>query len=227
MARSQLLRDLLDPGVDLENILFRLKVILSDLNNNYIDTWLQSEIEGYKEEGELPEYRKTEGIVIGTYFINGRTQYTNSNVPLESLISVEDIKVIKTIYIYDSMKSIQEHINRDDDSTFKKIIPTAYCHHISNYSLQIASMKVVASNTFFSGILSSVKSKLVEIIIELEKQFDNIDTHDIRPQLESDKVDSQEVTYTIEKIIYGDVISIGDGNRISKSNVGHEVEGKE
>ncbi|WP_117170582.1 hypothetical protein [Paraliobacillus sediminis] len=227
MARSKLLGDVLDPSVNIENILFRLKVILSDLNNSYIDRWIRGELEGYKEVDELPEYRKTEGVVMGTFFVNNSVKYTNSNVPLEILIDSQKIKGIKTLHFHDSINSIQEHVNRDDNSTFEKIIPTAFCHHISSYSLQIGSMKVKASHTVFSGIISSVKSKLVEIIMELEKQFDNIDDLDISPQLDSHKVDTKEVTYNIEKIIFGDPISIGDGNRIEKSDIGHIVNGKE
>ncbi|WP_269800869.1 AbiTii domain-containing protein [Bacillus sp. SN10] len=53
MARSQLLKDVVSGQASLENILLRLKVILSDLDNDLTMSWIQGELHGYDSGGYI------------------------------------------------------------------------------------------------------------------------------------------------------------------------------
>lgn len=61
MARSQLLKDLVNGQETLENILLRLKVILSDLDNELIMNWIQGELQGFDTKEDIPTYRIKKG----------------------------------------------------------------------------------------------------------------------------------------------------------------------
>lgn len=221
MARSQLLIDVVNERVSIDNILLRLKVILSDLQNESIMSWVNGELQGYSKNEEVPKYRVLKGTALGTYLVNYQTQYTNAPVPLKFLIPDDLIDKLETVYVRDSLSAIQNVLNGENRENYGSIIPTDLCHSISKDEIQIAGMRVSIASTLLDGILSNVKSKLVDIVMELEKQFDNLDELDIKTQIEVSSSKKEKVIYNIEQIIYEGSINIGDKNKIAKSKLGH------
>jgi len=224
MGRSQLLKDAVSGKENIESILLRLKVILSELlselDNENIINWVNGELQGYKDKENIPSYRILQGNITGTYFVNTTVKYTDAPVPLEILISKESIAEIRTEKITDGITAIQNILQGENKGNLAFVVPTAYCHAISKDDLQIAGMRVNISSNQLDGIISCVKSKLVEVIMELEKEFKNLDELDIRNQIE--KIESvNQVIYNIENIIYDESIKVGDKNKINKSMFGH------
>ncbi|GIO57983.1 AbiTii domain-containing protein [Paenibacillus cineris] len=223
MGRSQLLKDLVSGKESIENVLLRLKVILTDLDNQQIMVWVNGELQGYPNVDDLPDYRILHGTAYGTFLVNYRYQYTNTPVPIDSLLSEELVDEILTVPCTDNIKTIEnQYTEVKDNYTYGRIVPTSFCHSISKGELQIASMTVKIAPNLLSEIVATVKSKLVEIVMELEKEYENLDDLDIKTQVESDDSKTQQVVYNIEKIIYGDSVSVemGDKNKISKSKLG-------
>jgi len=221
MARSQLLKDLVGGNVSLENVLLRLKVILSDLGNESILKWINGELQGYDNTSDLPKHRVLKGSPIGTYLVNQRFKYTDSPVPLESLLSLDEVESITTVNVTDSISTVQNILISEKRERFGNIVPTAFCHSISKRNLQIAGMCIEVPSNQIEGIISYVKSKLVEIILELEKQFKNLDELDIKSQVDADSDKKEQVIYNIGQIIYEGSIEIGDKNKIGRSIIGN------
>jgi hypothetical protein len=220
MGRSQLLKDAVSGKESIENILLRLKVILTDLDNENIMNWVNGELEGYKDKEYLPSYRVLKGNITGTYLVNYTTQYTDHPVPLDFLISKEKIEELKVLKTSDGIATIQNILQGGNREGYGSVIPTAYCHAISTDELQIAGMKVKVASNQLDGIVSRVKSKLVEVIMELEKEFDNLDELDIRSQIEENGA-AKQLIYNIENIIYDKSIKVGDKNKMDRSRIGH------
>lgn len=226
MARSELLKDLVTGQKTLENILLRLKVILSDLDNEVIMNWIQGELQGYDLKGDIPAYRIVKGEPMGTFFVNYSTKYTNSQVPLEALIPQERIDQLITIHVKDSINTLQGVIDKGNNVNYGKVVPTALCHSISTEELQIGSMSVKCPSNIISKIVANVKAKLVDVILELEKQYDNLDDLDIKSQVEEDTSKKEHVILNIEQIIYDESIKMGDKNKIKGSRLGHLFGGR-
>ncbi|MCG7377406.1 hypothetical protein MH215_10400 [Paenibacillus sp. ACRSA] len=219
MSRSQLLKDLVSGTITLENILLRLKIILSDLESIAIMEWINGELEGYSEGVELPEYRVLTGVPMGTFIVNGRVQYTKSQVPIESLLTSQQVEDIKTVHLYDSVSTLQAISSSDKEGSYGKQISTYDCHYISKPHLQIASMHVSIPSNLLTGIVFKVKSKLLDVIMELEKRFENLDDLDIKSQIQSDEY-KEQIVNNIGQIIYEGKIEIGDKNKIKGSGIG-------
>ncbi|MGN4406413.1 hypothetical protein ACTFPA_07855 [Bacillus cereus group sp. MYBK59-1] len=226
MARSELLHDVVSGRESLENIFFRLKVILSDLDNQTIMNWIHGELQGYTSDEEIPPYRILKGNPVGTYVINSAAQYTDASVPLENLLSDDLIDQLKTVNISDGIGALQDILNGESRENYALIIPTSYCHAISTRQIQLLGMRMRIGSNQLNGIVSHVKSKLIEVIMELEKEFENLDDLDIKSQVEDDTSKKAQVTYNIEKIIYDGSIQLGDKNKVSKSMLGHLFGGK-
>jgi hypothetical protein len=220
MARSQLLKDAVSGKENIENILLRLKVILSDLDNKNIMNWVNGELEGYKDKESVPSYRILKGSIIGTYLVNFSVKYTDAPVPLDFLIPKEEVEELRTIKITDGIATIQNILQGENRESYGVVIPTAYCYAISKDNLQIAGMRVKVGSNQLNGIVSRVKSKLVEVIMELEKEFENLDELDIRSQMEENE-SVKQVIYNIENIIYDESIKVGDKNKMDRSRIGH------
>lgn len=225
MARSQLLKDLVRGNECIENILLRLKVILSDLDNELIMNWIDGELQGYVKE-DVPSYRILKGELMGTYLLNYQFQYTNAPVPVEHVLDEERVNQLKTINITDSITALQNVLNDKNKENYGKIIPTALCHYMSTEEFQIAGMRTIVASNQLDGIVSKVKSKLVDIVMELEKQFDNLDEMDIKSQVEENQYKKEKVVLNIEQIIYDGSIKLGDKNKFNKSRLGHWLGGK-
>lgn len=223
MTRSQLLKDIVNGKENMESILLRLKVILSDLDSKPITEWVNGELEGYKgKEDVLPEYRVLKGTPMGTYIVNYNFKYTNSHVPLSLLIK-DDEKYdnVITLHVTESFDAIQNMLKKEDGGNISKMIDTGFCHAISTDELQIAGMNIRFGSNQFDDIVSKVKSKLIDIIMELEKQFINLDDLDIGNQVAEDTSKRDNVVVNIQNIIYDESVKIGDKNKISKSRLGH------
>lgn len=220
MARSQLLKDLVGGNVSIENILLRLKVILADLDNELIMNWVNGELQGYKDTNDVPKYRILRGTPIGTYLVNFTFKYTDAQVPLDTLLPQDLIDPLITLELRDSIAALQNILNGEGRDNFAKLIPTSICHGISKGELQIAGMKIRYGSNQLDGVISAVKSKLLEVVMELEKEYDNLDDLDIKSQVEQDSSKREQVIYNIEQIIYEGSIEIGDKNKFSKSKLG-------
>ncbi|WP_010499964.1 hypothetical protein [Paenibacillus elgii] len=169
---------------------------------------------------------KHRGTATGTYIVNHIYKYTNSPVPLESLLDHDLVDEITTIKVYDSIATIANVLLGEDKENIGKVIPTSLCHLISKRDLQIAGMSVKLSSTHLDGIVSVVKSKLVDVIMELERKYSNLDELDIKEQVDEDYSKKEQVVYNIEQIIYEGSIEIGDKNKIGKSKIGHWFGGR-
>ncbi|MGR5990171.1 hypothetical protein ACT7C6_09670 [Bacillus paranthracis] len=100
------------------------------------------------------------------------------------------------------------------------------CYAISTEELQIAGMSIKCSSNVLSKIVANVKSKLVDVIMELEKQYDNLDDLDIKSQVEEDTSKKEQVILNIEQIIFDESIKMGDKNKVKGSRLGHLFGGR-
>lgn len=223
MARSQLLKDITSGKENMESILLRLKVILSDFDSEPIIKWVNGELEGYKGKTDiLPEYRILKGTPYGTYIVNYNFKYTNAQVPLKQLISDKELyDNIITSHFTPSLSTIQNMLKSENRENISKVIDTGFCHAISTGELQITGMNIRFGSNQLDDIVSKIKSKLIDIVIVLEKQFNNLDELDIGKQVEEDITKRDKVVVNIQNIIYDESIKIGDKNKIGKSRLGH------
>lgn len=221
MGRSKLLKDLVSGTSTLENILLRLKVIFSDLQDEKLLEWLDGEIRGYKVN-ELPHYRILRGQPMGTYIVNQSGQYKNAPVPLKLVLPEEIVNDLCIVNITDGLIAVENILKSENRENYAKTVPTELCHSISNPDFQILGMHIKIASNQLDGIISNTKLKLAESIMMLEKSFENIDDLDISSQIEEQPKTAQSVIYNIQSIIFDDTteIKIGDKNKIKESSIG-------
>lgn len=218
MARSNIIKDFVSKRADLDTTLKRLKVILYSLEYENCIDWLDKELNGYSETDELPLYRILEGQVYGTYLKGTPASYVKSSnnlIPIENLPK-ELKEAIVNIQVYNDIETIKNSI--DKNITMGKPIPPEVCSIISKtYSIWLSSATVKIDTTQLMSIIKQVEKKTLDILLELEKDFGNLDELDVDLS-NVDKSIISEVNQNIIAIIYDKSVTIGDSNKIEESN---------
>lgn len=223
MVRSKILLDLVNDSNSLESVLFRLKIILSDLNNEEINQWLDYEIHGYPDSEVVPDYRIITGLPKGTYILGSQyngIQHTNANIPINHVPN--DIKDnLLNLYLRDGISGI--YSLTDKDAQIGKPIPTEFCYKISRPGLMVLGMNIIYSENQLHGVLANIKTKLINILLKLEKSFGNLDSLDVLNSTVAAS-EKQTIEQYILNIIFDNSIDIGDHNTIKSSDIGHRGE---
>ena len=221
MAKSRIIKDLANGDADVFKALKRLKVLMSNLEESEVSSWINNELTGYPDPMSLPEYRVTHGSLVGTFFIGNqynRMQYTKCPIPISK--ENEDIRdVILRIPVTESVPSIKALISSGKE--LSRPIPPEFYHILQEGTTitSIVSASVLVSVTFFQEILAKVESILIDVLCTLEKQFGILDDLDI--DFTDDSVCKADIIHQLTQYIFVDNSTrIGDNNRINDSEIG-------
>jgi len=95
----------------------------------------------------------------------------------------------------------------------------AYINSVACINGEVTHAELNLSLYAYTNILGSLKSKILSILKELEKQYGNLDDYYI--DFENDSKE-KKVTKSITNIIFDKSVKIGDKNEINESIVGDD-----
>lgn len=214
MAKSSIIRDLASGDASVEVALNRLYVIAHDLENESLISWIEKELNGYKDDDDcLPEYRIIKGLFIRGSGINGRFQVTNQPIPI-TYFPEEFRDEIVTSKIYDGIKAFDKYITANESIGRDLTFSAGYIAQTTG--IQYVSIEGIINKSDIINILSTVKTKVIKTLVALEKEFGNLDGLDINiDEISASKLDSIN-NYVLQ--IIDNSIKVGDNNKIVKSN---------
>lgn len=221
MSRSKIIIELIRDEITVIQAINILKLLLQDIGNKEIINWINKEINGYEIDDELPNYRilscNVEGIVRA-----GALVLSKMNIPIkeefkESLSNFKVRQGLEKILQYSIAEKEQASHSLCTDMPLDYINSAA-----SLLEGEVTHAKRELGVYAFTNILNSLKPIVLDIFIELENNFGNLDDYYIDM---SNKEKNQKVTQTIINII-DNSIKIGDNNQIEKSNIGANNENK-
>lgn len=172
MAKSKIIKDLANGEVDTITALKRAKVLVSDLENDGILRWLDYEISGYPEGVAIPSYRKTHGILMGSYFRGSMATHMTWNhvsIPLGKM--PDDIKeLLLSVEFHESVEALRKlaQTSQDSGNQLGKTIPADLFSAIATYNddpyMIITSARVVVGEHIISNIFSVIENKLLDML---------------------------------------------------------------
>ena len=233
MAKSQIIKDLANGTADIQTALKRTKVLLQELNNDKLLQWVNYEIEGYPENADIPDYRIIGGQVYGTYFkgsIATHVQYNHVPISLGNLPDEikNDILTIKITQGIEALNAMVIESRRKENGGLTRLIPSELYPHIAQANNDLGMIIVTASVELnmaeILNIFPKIESKLLDILLFLEKQFGKLDDLDINTESKSEE-ELERITNHIYVVIYNDKSrTIGDKNKIKDSNIASSIE---
>lgn len=219
MERSEIIKKFVKEEITVIQALNILKLLLQDCSNEKIENWLNKEIDGYKKDDKLPKYRILNCSVVGIVRA-GALVVSKMNIPIDEEYKEYFLKHkvrdgIQSIYQYSIAEKEQEGHNLMLD------VPLDYINRATSIiEGEITHAKRELGIYAFTNILNELKPIILNIFIELEKSYGNLDSYCIDM---SDKEKSNKVNNVILNIIDNST-NIGDHNKIDKSNIGENNE---
>lgn len=217
MAKSRLIKDLACGKISISDALYRLLVIAGDIDNDILSEWASSEINGYSQGKDVPDYRIIHSFNFQYSGINGGFQVSNSSLnPLvfdeETLDSIGEIIISEGVRSIETKADSQKSLHRDLTYLSHKVF-------VNSGGIRCFSISQIISPLEFVDVLSAIKTKLIIVLQKLEKEYGNIDDLDVGTE-EKTKQEKEKLDVYIEKLIYENKsVSIGDQNNISKSEI--------
>lgn len=215
MARSNIIKDFISSNMDIDTALQNLMAILYCLEDEALIKWANKELSGYDVDDELPEYRKLEGRVMAAFMV-GYIKYSKRQFGIAHL-DEEFKNSLLNINIYSSISTLIEM--KGSGATLGKPIPPEVFYMLqSNTNAHITDASVDIDSSRVNDIISKVKTKILETLLFLEKEFGNLDDLDIDMSTKNIK-ELKEIVNHIQVNLYDNSITIGDNNKIKNSDI--------
>lgn len=207
---DEIIEILSSENCNLENALIKTKILLHKMDEKSLLTWVNQELNGYDDIKTLPNYRKVNCTVVGSYQ-NYTTRYTNHLIPILHLKD-DELDFFTNIKFSDSISTIEEFSSGKNDKYFSielELIPLLAKGFDS--SVQVTDIKRHVSKAKFLGVLTQIRSRLLDFILDIsEKIPDDISDKDIKSK--SKEIGTEEIFNNA--IFNGNMIfNIGDNNK--------------
>lgn len=208
----------LSNNVAITNIFNKVQILSSYLNNDVFSLWVKNERMGYTDVNQLPEYRKTT-VDILVDGISGNYSLTKYPIPNGALGDDAIESTMRTYYCYDKISNLEPFKDKPEGSNI--IVLPAMAYPVLRKIFPFGDVHVAyhrIPNLFFSGIVDAVNSKLLDFLLEINKEMEiDADFNTINKKQYIDSVANQTIN--------AGVVNMGSGNiTIESSQVvgGHD-----
>lgn len=222
MAKSILLKELVNDEIGLVQALDRLYLIAYALKDNEVCIWIKNEKGGYPDNDSCPLYRKTVIIPIGTYQIisSGKIEtYHDTPLPITG-IPKESMDQLNNWFVRDSVVSLmsQKEMSEKGKMSGLPLDPVYFSWFEKNTNIIMRKAMLVVSPLSMETILCAIKTKIIDLLLLYETNFGNLDSLDI--DISNYKESEIDRVHDASKSIIGGTFN-GDTKIIIKhSNVG-------
>lgn len=196
MVRSKIIIDLIEDNKDLSRSLEELMVICYELDNKELIEWIKSELNGYTGEVKIPDYRKNLPIEILYSGINGIFKIDNKPLPI-SAFGDKNEKIMSLNVVTNSIRELENTSDRyysRDLTIYSALIKEKIGISCTNISMRFGE-------NMPDIIISNVKTKVIESLLILEKEFGQLDDYYIDDSnITNDKVN--KINCELKNILY-------------------------
>lgn len=189
-------------------IFLKVQAISFYLDNQEFQDWFENENNGYKDLDKIPEYRIYSTAVYANVMTFGAL-WKDYNIPVDQIKDNFVKRWLSEIKLYDSISSIESSLeNSTNQGVFIRQLPGVVFSEINKILQQgchIEDAWQVISRTAFVNTVSSVKSKLLEFFLKLDKEFKNEINFDIMHN-------KKEVDKIVTQTINAGIVNMGEGS---------------
>lgn len=219
MAKSRIIKELASGHVDVDVALKQLKVLLSEFPDKEISAWVNKELSGYKNNNELPAYRKVSGTLRGS-IMNYSVHAKNVGIPLSPDAPEVLQEYCNTVKFVEPIGVLRSMARNNGKEYCQTVSPNYYPLIMENTLLQMTAIldaNIVFGTPTIERIVAIVENITLDVFLLLEKEFGCLDDLDIDFGSKSED-QIKDISSRINVYIYNDnSVSIGDENEITDS----------
>lgn len=195
----------------------------SELSNEELVTWSRKETSGYGSDDELPDYRIIPSEVRGTFHGPFGSAIKNTQIP-KSAIDKEHRDTLFTIRLREPASQLEAYSLQAGDNSMLSIQwsgdAIAYYQSKELYSngMVLASAWNPISAQHFAGIIDTIRTRVLDFMIQIEKELDiDVDEPD-KGSLKED-ISPQHVTNIFHNTIQGQNIAMSNSGNVANINI--------
>ena len=217
---SDIINELVDAEISLQSPLLKTKVLATRLKNIELLQWVDSELNGYRTDDQLPGYRIYESAIVCSWAngsrMTGIMQGKNMYLPTHGYGKEFD-EYFSKFPFNESIATLESFKNNKENTTLTIPLPMNFCGVLAekvqkqgNHLFVIISASKTISATIVETILSIVRTKLLEFMLKLDEEFNHVtDLTDLNDRNKMNKI--------INTIMNTNIIT-GDGNVLNNGN---------
>ena len=182
MAKSKILKDI-TTSKNLESVLKRLYIILNDLESIDMVNWVKKELYGYDDEDQVPEYRSIITNIMGDYDMVGYGKIWSYKHHILPTINLDE-ETLNNLTHKKLFQPIATIVNMIENYNETKVLSIPL--PVSSYFLFQKGTTITISNAYLNidkseliKVINKVESKVLDLVVYLEKKFGNLDEFDI------------------------------------------------
>lgn len=211
---NDIINELIDSDKSITSPLLKTKVLASRLQNEPLLNWVSNELKGYDNLESIPDYRKYQANITGTY-INGSMQYNDQPVPTIGLDKGLE-EAIHAMNFTQSISTLETLKVENKSGVLEQVFPAELTGLIQqnwrkmrNPYLQLVNCKKSISINAVTEILSFVRNNLLDFMLKIDSEFGNI------TEIEELKTKQEQITTIMTQTI---INTSGDGNVVNTGN---------
>jgi hypothetical protein len=201
--------DATNNDVPLETLLRKCRILASRLKNDEFKDWIQSELDGYRNGKELPDYRKMHGHCFGHF--SGPFGSGLKNAPIPERNIPDDVRDMLThIQMRNGIGAI-EHLLQSEGGNLHYPWPadTSAMFGSQIYqNMQMMQAWTDVPKNFIAGILSTVRNRVLNFALEIEAQNPEAG----EAPAGSTPIPQSHVSQIFNTYVYGNAGNVASGN---------------
>ena len=214
---NNVIEDLTDPNIELTSTLLKVQVLAHKLKNDKLKEWVDSEINGYEDEKDVPYYRIINAAVLGNIEqfrgLGGYASRSKVQLSVAHTEKVYDINM-QQIILKDSFSAYEHMLQKEDN--YRINIPSIYYNNLSKIfanDWKVTSAWKVLSHHSIKGVLDSIKSNLLQFMLDIADEIGEGDNVDI---VKKENVINDLFTKNLGS---GNTFNINTGSDIVQTNI--------
>lgn len=217
---QQIQESVVQEGADLGSILLKLRLLAARLGSDTLEEWVKHESEGYPRDADVPSYRVVGVTYRGTFSGSFGAGINNAQIP-PYLIEKHAGESWTKYEVRESIAAVDEMVkkNASEGGSFgidaSNLILLLQGKIYEGYACNDVSGSI--SPTAFYEIQQAVRSRILELTIELERSVPGA-AHVAFGTSSAEKKDAEQVQQISQQIIYGNVstaVAGGAGSHIA------------
>ncbi|PZD76651.1 hypothetical protein [Mesonia sp. K7] len=214
---KEIIDELTETEKSLVNPLLKAKVLANRLGNTELLNWVDKELKGYV--GTPPKYRIVKTRMTCDISVGGMIYKENTPFPVLFLNDKELQNFFMQFDIKDGIETIENYFVGGNDTLIKPLgvdFDSIITQHLqkNNFQGRVHNIQISSYKTEVIQCLSNVRNIFLNLMLELEKEFPDVEDVSKEPQDVKEEI-SNKITIIMAENNY----STGDGsNIVSGSN---------
>lgn len=220
MAKSTIIKQLVNNEVSLTVVLNRIYVLADDIGNQEVKDWVSHELMGYPDKNQLPDYRVFTHCALQYTGQNGT--YVVKDYPLSiTCLSQQTINKIEQHRINTPLFEIENNAKTiEGQLTIDRTYLAREVHERSTdgiLSIDCLAIRQVIPSTMFARIVNAISRIALDLLLELESVYGKLDDLDIGSE-KINETDRKQLDENLNCIISCKKINVTNSNIGSGSN---------